>query len=81
MFRTAGFSALIATTMTFAVLGQAGDVHASAASRDLTLQAYRTSFDNLTTVAIPSHQTKSGQVGRESYWALAGRAAHSHSGG
>jgi hypothetical protein len=81
MFRTAGFSALIAMTMTFAVLGQSRDVHASSVSRDHTLQAYRSSFDNLTTVTIPSHQTKSGQVGLESYWALAARAAHSHSGG
>jgi len=80
MFRTAGFSALIAATMAFAVLGQAGDVHASAASRDLAFQAYRSSFDNLTTGTIPS-PTKSGQVGPESYWALAARAAHSHSSG
>ncbi len=81
MFRIARFSALIAATMTFAVLGQAGDVRAAAASRDLTLQAYRSSFNNLTTVALPSHQTKSGRVGPESYWALAARAAHSHSAG
>src|SRR5262245_19773909 len=81
MFRIAGFSALIATTMTFAVLGQAGDVHASAASRDLTLQAYRSTFSGSTTVAIHSRRTRPGQVGLDSYWALAARAAHSHSSG
>ena len=77
MFRTARISALVATTMTFAILAQAGDVHASTALRDLTLQASRSSFGDLATVAIHSRGAKPGQVGPESYWALAARAAHS----